>query len=622
MGFILILFFLPFFAFAKNYIEAEKITIDESFIKAIKAHFKYKNITGYAEKLKIIKQIKKFFLNDAIVEIDSLNWIAKFKKVILDKKEAEISYIEAFNPDGQIFKANHLSKKDKKTFIKNAYITPCEETFCWKARAKFVEMDDDYIILESPEMEVAKFKIPIPNLKIANKPSSGFLIPKLKRDYTDGVILKIPYYFYINKQKDFLMVPFLGKGIGLNALYRQHLGHSILNISAGGKYFFHDGAKKGAYLRLKSKEIENSPIDIDMLYITTSEGYSKWWDRSNKKRRSEIPSYIWVKPNKNLRMGWMQFLRHDKEDKYKFIPKLIFKKNSKFKNFTTRSEFQIESIVDEEQKLNAHFLFALRTKTYKFANWLHNYEVGVKFSGSDEMNVRPFFSSHIDGKAYDFGQISTIPYAEIKVIKKQEAQEHSLQNFYENLYDLQSQTGARIGFKNYYKNIGLDLAFKKQKHENKNVGILGLQYAKGGMHFGFEDHVGKHHNFNLIAGFENRRFKADTVYTTDKYNGIMHHQVMGSFNFTINENLDLKFGSTYRLKPLKKIIQSKLEYIYRHKCWNLSFGIAYDIEPLNKKIQSSKKPDQKMTFTFSIQMNGLNQFMELKKLSNMLAQKK
>lgn len=593
-------------------LDAEKIIFSDGMVKAYKAQFIYKNITGDSEVLHYNYRNKNLFMKKTNIIAEGSDWFIKFAEAILEKEKKEVKGMRLFNRDGAIIDAKELKYRNKKLLFQNFAMTPCESESCWKLEAKSCEINDNWMKIRKGHFSAFSLRFPVFNVALARKASSGVLNPKIKNDEIDGVTVTVPYYIYLNKESDFTLKPFIGKGLGIDSTYRHHLGSSILNINAGTKYMFHEGVNKGAYLSLKNEVVEGkrSKFDIDLSYLNSTE-YAKYWDRKiNKKRRSKIPSNFYFIPNKNFRIGWRSFYNTDENaERFKFIPKIVYEKENKFRKVFVRTGINLEGLYEDSFDCLGNGLISVKSKEYGLGKIKGTSEFGVKISfRNNYFQTRPYLVQNMLYSPIFIKNFSILPYLEARLIEKMRTKKkfEIAQTEYESLQTQEGQSSGKIGVLVNTGKFDFNFGFLRQKYTPKKLGLLGIQYTNKNMMLGFENYMNEKNHANVFVGVKLKKMESKIYYSSAVYDEKMHHHIRASLGWKINQLWNMNLETLYRFKPKSKMIHNSIKVMYNHKCWNVGFGFLYDVEPL-----SVKNKDSRIMFTFSLEMNGLKQFKSL-----------
>lgn len=174
-------------------------------------------------------------------------YFAEYVELRDDMKKGVIHNFRARLADNSLFAAREARKVNQNvTELKKAVYTPCklckDSAPFWQMKASDVQIDeaDERVRYANAHMEM--FGIPMFYTPVLSHPTpdsqaeSGFLTPEYSASDNLGTMVKVPFYWRIDHDKDVTLIPWYGteEGLLLQGDYRQVTDGGYYNVRFSG----------------------------------------------------------------------------------------------------------------------------------------------------------------------------------------------------------------------------------------------------------------------------------------------------------------------------------------------------------------------------------------------------
>jgi len=357
---------------------------------------------SYNTKSKIVKARNNIILTDKEKN--------KFFFDVLEYNEIkQLGYgenIKVKTSDGSYLESNYGTIDNKKNLIQldNGKFTTCtnlknnKNEFCpsWSLKSKKIYHDKNKKIITHKHAILKLSKIPVFYTPYISHPDptvkrqSGFLPPVIKTLSNLGRTIQIPYYWAIDKDKDFTFTPvyYFDEYSLYKTSYRQALKNSFINIESG----YSKGYKK-LHKANRTQGTRNyffADINTQKQNIIFSDNIIKFKieriSQENFVRVNKINTTLFKEDirnlensikilstgkNKQLSLKIGVFENLDLTDKKKYtyyLPDGIFSYNTNFKNFNTNfnSYFQAKKFSEDQKQSKIRNQFSFDSRNFIF----------------------------------------------------------------------------------------------------------------------------------------------------------------------------------------------------------------------------------------------------------------
>ncbi len=616
-------------------VQYKQIVISDEELDLSDISFTYDFLVGKIAKVHLDKKHNKVIIKDAVFDFEDIvnkKWSLKVTYGLFEKQFKEIRKINISSQDGAIISIDKIdfnSISEKIDFdISNVYFTPCKNVFCWNVQFDSFDRKNSCSIVKGLKFGVNGIQLPWLDLEVNSFATSGFLIPSLKKDEFDGLLLKIPYYIHIDDYNDFKITPAFGQNLGVELNYRSLLNHDIVFLNCDIKYLGTSSMKRGAYFNIKNEHLnENDGLDMDLLLVTSRE-YAKYWDnKHNNQRRAFVPSYVYYTYD-NWRFGTFNLIPLHINDIGVMIPKIVYHNRFRVDNYVWRIEglaaayaFRDKNIFnfDDNMRYQGSLLSSIGYSN-NFLGLLTLMELGCKVHNhTDYSTFSPFAISsfRLPTIRFDSNFIpNLVPYLDSKLIisvGKIKASKWSRcvcereylvpTSVYENIENKIANSMIKWGVLVPYDNFEFDIGVLKDS--KGDYAIFGVGYANEYLYFSAKDHMKNFddHHVSLNVGIDHEVFDFSSQYSVFFFNNVMNQKISSQVKIKFSSAFSVAMNVLCKIRPEFEMVQSGVQFVGKTSCWEFSFGLSYGSNALDYQ-----DTDQKTMLTFAIGINGLDQF--------------